>query len=84
MDRLSIILSLMTGAVITGAIVTTGFALGYYNVWTIVVGAGIGWLLAWPTSYLISRWIKREDEKWNPKADPSDYAPVPKMNAPEV
>jgi len=84
MDRLSIILSLLSGAMITGALVVTAFTLGYYNWWVIGGGALIGWLLAWPSAFLVSQRIKRRDTEWSPDRDASDYAPVPKLNAKEV
>lgn len=84
MDRLSIYLTLMTGSVITGAIVIAGFSMGYYTVWTVAIGVIVGFVLSWPVGYLISRRIKRDDENWNPKAKPGDYGAVPKPDAPEV
>lgn len=84
MDRLAIYLTLLSGSAITGAIVITGLAMGYYSVWTIVIGAVTGFLLAWPTSYMISRRIKRQDPEWHPGTKPSDHGVVPKPGAPEV
>lgn len=84
MDRLSIILSLMSGALITGALVVTAFTLGYYNWWVIGGSAILGWLLAWPSAFLVSQRIKRRDTEWSPDRDPSEYAPVPKFGAKEV
>lgn len=61
MDRLSILITLFTGAVVTGALVIAAFTFGYYG-WAPILGAvAIGWILAWPLAYLISRKIKRED-----------------------
>lgn len=84
MDRLSIYLTLLSGSFITGAIVIAGLSLGYYTVWTIVIGAIAGFLLAWPTSYMVSQRIKRQDPEWTPEADPRDQSAIPKPNAPEV
>ena len=81
MDRLSILLSIMTGAVATGVIVLTGFALGYHTLWMILTGAFLGIALAWPLSYLISRRIKRQDPNWHKTADPRI---IPDPKAPEV
>jgi len=84
MDRLSLYITLLSGSFITGAIVIAGLSLGYYTVWTIVIGAVAGFLLAWPTSYMISQRIKHEDPEWSPEADPEDQDVIPKRNAPEV
>jgi hypothetical protein len=65
MDRLSIFLTLMSGAMITGALVITAFSLGYYTVWAIAPAALIGFALAWPSAYLVSRRIKRRDRAWD-------------------
>ena len=84
MDRLSLYLTLLSGSFITGAIVIAGFTLGYYSVWTVVIGAVAGFLLAWPTSYMISQRIKRQDPEWTPEADPDKQPVIPMTNAPEV
>ena len=65
MDRLSIILTLMTGSVLTGSITVFFFALGIYSWGAVVIAAGAGFLLAWPVGYLISRRIKRRDPAWD-------------------
>lgn len=65
MDRLSIILTLMTGAVLTGSLVIVAFTLGYYG-WPVILGAAaLGYLLSWPAAYWISRKVKREDANWD-------------------
>jgi len=61
MDRLSIFLTLMTGAVLTGAVVTTFFTLGIYNWIAVGTAVAVGWGLSWPAAYLVSRYIKRND-----------------------
>lgn len=81
MDRLSIFLTLMTGAVIAGPIVVTAFALGYYSVWPIAIAVAVVALAAWPVSYIISRRIKRQDPNWHRRPD-GKVLPDPK--APEV
>jgi len=67
MDRLSIFLTLMTGAVLTGAVVTTFFVLGMYSWTAVMVAVAIGWGLSWPVAYLVSRYIKRNDPDFNHK-----------------
>ncbi|SHH98723.1 hypothetical protein [Marivita hallyeonensis] len=84
MDRLSLILSLLSGAFITGTLVVTAFTLGFYNWWVIGGAAITGWVAAWPVAYLISRRIKARDRDWSPDRKPSDYAPMPKLGAKEV
>lgn len=63
MDRLSIILSLLSGALITGTLVTTAFTMGYYSWWVIGAAAIIGFVMAWPSAYYVSRLIKNNDKQ---------------------
>jgi hypothetical protein len=80
MDRLSLILSLPVGAVLTGGFAITLFNFDLYA-WGPIAGAAIaGFALAWPASYLISRRIKRNDPRWNHRKieDVDSYVPDPK------
>lgn len=61
MDRLSIILTLAVGAVITGGTVIAAFSLGFYSWWAVVVAAIMGLVLSWPVSYQMSWKIKESD-----------------------
>ena len=64
MDRLSILLTLMTGSVLVGGFVIAVLSLGY-NDWRPITGAiALGLMLTWPKAYAISRWIKLEDPTW--------------------
>ncbi len=83
MDRLSIILTLMTGAVITGIFIVSGFTLGFYSWWTVTIAAGFGYLLAWPAAYVIARHVKRQDPNWRAKS-PNDARTEVGVNAPEI
>ena len=65
MDRLSIFLTLMSGAFITGTLIIIAFTLGYYNWWAIGGAAIIGFATAWPSAYIVSRRIKRQDPNWD-------------------
>lgn len=82
MDRLSILITLMTGSVLTGGLVIAFFTLGWYTWQAIAVSAIIGFLLAWPTAYLISRRIKRKDPDFDHTRGKSHTIPDP--NAREV
>lgn len=83
MDRLSIILTLMTGAVLTGGMAIVAFSLGFYS-WTAVgIAAVLGFVLSWPVAYLVSRRIKRVDAEWDTSAA-KDTGVLPKPGAPEV
>ena len=64
MDRLSIVLTLMTGSVLVGGLVIIFFSLGYYTWPSIALAALIGLVLTWPVAYAISRLIKRNDPGW--------------------
>jgi ABC-type antimicrobial peptide transport system permease subunit len=61
MDRLSLYLTLATGPVTTGVLVIAAMSMGYYGWPVIGTAAAIGFLLAWPAAYLVSRRIKRKD-----------------------
>lgn len=63
MDRLSILLTLMTGAVFTGTLVVTAFTVGLYSWWAVGLSVLVGWTLAWPAALLISRKMKGRDPK---------------------
>lgn len=83
MDRLSIILTLMTGAVITGGVVILAFTFGWYGWGPIALGVAAGLLLSWPVAWLISRQIKRKDPQWD-ETRAARAPTVPKPDAPEV
>ncbi|REC58679.1 hypothetical protein DRV84_00115 [Rhodosalinus sediminis] len=84
MDRLSLIISIFTGSVLTGGIAIAAFSLGYYTWVAVAVAAVVGFTLAWPAAYLISQRIKKDDPEWEPDAEPGDYGYVPPRDAPEV
>lgn len=73
MDRLSILLTAMTGSVLVGGLVIAVLSLGYYA-WQPIAGAiALGLVLTWPAAYAISRWIKLEDRGWQLRSGaPSD------------
>lgn len=84
MDRLSIVLTLMTGSVLTGGLVIAAFSLGWYG-WTPILGsAAVGFALSWPTALMISRRIKRKDPAWDETRIDRIDDTIPKRNAPEV
>jgi hypothetical protein len=83
MDRLSILLTLATGAVITGSLVTLVLSLGWVA-WGPILGAvALGWLLAWPAAYWVSRRIKRDDPNFDHTRSPTDKV-IPDPGAREV
>ncbi len=68
MDRLSIVLTLVTGSVLVGGLVIAVLSLGYYA-WPPIAGAiAAGLVLTWPAAYAISRLIKRDDPGWRPRS----------------
>jgi hypothetical protein len=84
MDRLSIVLTLIVGSVLTGALVITVLALGWYSWLAIGSAAVTGFVLTWPASYLVSRRIKRQDPDWDEtRADKVDGI-LPEPGAKEV
>lgn len=84
MDRLSILLTLIVGSVVTGSLVTLVLTLGWYS-WVAIGGAAaLGAALTWPASYVVSRRIKRQDPSWDEtKVDRVDGM-KPDPSAPEV
>ena len=81
MNRLSIVLTLVTGSVLVGGLVIGVLSFGLYNWQPIAIAVGVGLLLTWPVAYVISRRIKRRDPGWElksgkptaPDADQTDY-----------
>lgn len=84
MDRLSIFLTLMTGAVLTGIFIVPLFSLGYFNWYAVLGSAAGGFILSWPVSYVISRRIKRHDPAWDHRKAKQVNKTIPDPNAPEV
>ena len=82
MDRLSIYLSLAVGAVTTGVLVIAVLVMGWYSWLVIGSAAAIGFLTAWPVSYVISRRIKRLDQGFDHRKAKPHLVPDP--TAPEV
>jgi len=82
MDRLSFVLTLATGPVLTGGLVIVVLSLGYYGWGPVVAAAATGIVLSWPAAYLVSRWIKRRDPDFDHTR--ADHGPLPDPNAPEV
>jgi len=84
MDRLSIYLTLIVGAVVTGSLITIVLSMGWYS-WPAIGGAAaLGFALSWPASYLISRRIKRNDTGWDETRVERVDGIVPDPGAPEV
>lgn len=83
MDRLSLYLTLATGPVTTGVLVIAAMSMGYYGWPVIGTAAAIGFLLAWPAAYLVSRRIKRNDPDFDHTRE-HDTGVIPDPKAPEV
>jgi hypothetical protein len=65
--RLSLVIALMTNAVLVGALLILVLSLGWYG-W--IVGAVVaGFLLSWPVAWLVARQIKENDPAWNEERD---------------
>lgn len=83
MDRLSIVLTFVTGPVLTGGLIIAAFSLGFYS-WAIIIPCVIvGFALSWPAGLWISRRIKRKDRDWD-HTRIEETGTIPKPNAPEV
>lgn len=66
MDRLSLVLTLITGSVLVGSFLIVILSLGFYHWLPIAAAIVLGLGLTWPTAYAISRWIKHKDPGWPP------------------
>jgi hypothetical protein len=84
MDRLSIILTLIVGPVVTGGLIIAVMSLGWVSWLAIGGAAAVGFLLTWPASYLISRRIKRQDPGWDESRVDDVDGIVPDPSAKEV
>jgi type IV secretory pathway TrbD component len=82
MDRLSLVLTLFTGPVLTGGFVIVALSAGFYGWASILTAAGAGLLLTWPVAYWISRWIKKDDPGWDHRH--ADWRTLPDPKAREV
>lgn len=61
MDRLALFLTLISGSLITGALVVTAISLGHHAWWSVIGAAGIGYSMAWPSAHLLSKHINQRD-----------------------
>lgn len=84
MDRLSIFLTIIIGAIITGGLVAGVLSLGWYSWPAIGWAAALGVALTWPASYVISRRIKRQDPNWDATKVDRVEGVIPTPSAPEV
>jgi hypothetical protein len=84
MDRLSIFLTVIVGALVTGGLVTVVLSVGWYS-WPAIGGAAaLGVALSWPASYAISRRIKRQDLNWDATKVDRVEGVIPNPSDPEV
>ncbi len=84
MDRLSIVLTLAVGPVLTGGMMIVVLSLGWYS-WAAIAGAAaLGTLLTWPASYVISRRIKQQDPNWDETKIAKVQNVIPDTSAREV
>jgi hypothetical protein len=67
--RLRHVLYMMTNAVIVGSLIVFVLVIGWVGYVPIFGAVALGFLLAWPASILVARWIKVEDPAWNEEAD---------------
>ncbi|MCL3881246.1 hypothetical protein [Marivita sp. GX14005] len=77
MNRLSVILTLLSGALISGALVVAAYSLGYHG-WVLVAVAIVGWLMAWPSALIVARRIKERSPEWSPHSDLTETGPLPR------
>jgi hypothetical protein len=69
MFRLRYIIHMMTNAVIVGSLIILVLSLGWVG-WAPMIGAIVlGFVLAYPVSIIVTRWIKVKDPAWNEDRD---------------
>lgn len=69
MDRLSVVLILVTGPTLVGGFVTVVLSLGLVTLpWLLGAGA-LGLALTYPAAYGLSKVIKRRDPDWDHRRD---------------
>ncbi|MEH6774528.1 MAG: hypothetical protein V7668_11425 [Cereibacter changlensis] len=84
MDRLAILLTMLTGAMITGTLVVVFFSMGYYGWGPVIIAVVIGMVGAWPSAWGISRRIKRKDPGWDETQVEKAPSSIPRPGAPEL
>lgn len=84
MDRLSILLTIVVGSVVTGTLIVIVLSLGWYSWLAIGGAAAIGTFMTWPASYVISRRIKRQDPDWDETKVDRVNGVIPDSSAREV
>lgn len=84
MDRLSLVLSILTGAVVTGVLTVIALASGWYGWTPILAAAIIGFSASWPAAFAISRRIKREDPHFDHRRIDATERRLPEPGAREV
>lgn len=86
MDRLSLYLAMLSWAAISGTLLIASMSLGWYN-WLAIGGAAlIGLVFAWPSAWVVSRHIKRNDATWQRRRPRPAEEPTVPLNpkGPEV
>jgi len=84
MDRLSIVLTFMTGSVLVGGLVIVVLSMGYYSWQPIAGSVAVGLFLTWPAAYAISRMIKRDDPDWHVRGGATGKRDNGKTDFPET
>lgn len=67
--RLRHVVYLMTNAVLVGGLIIVVLSLGLVGFLPIFGAIALGFLLAWPSSIIVAKWIKADDPAWNEEKD---------------
>lgn len=67
--RLRHVVFLMTNAVLVGTLIILVIAFDRIGFVSIFGAIALGFVLAWPASILVARWIKLDDPAWNETRD---------------
>ncbi|EPX82257.1 hypothetical protein [Salipiger mucosus] len=84
MDRFALFLMLLSATGIAGTLIIVFMSLGIYNAWWFVGAGVVGLVMAWPSAWVVSRYVKNQDPSWEPRHKPGDYGLIPPRDAPEV
>lgn len=67
--RLRHVVYMMTNAVLVGGLIIIVISMGWVGFLPIFGAIALGFLLAWPASALMAKWIKFDDPAWNETKD---------------
>lgn len=80
MDRLSLLIAMMTWTLVSGVIIVLFMSLDYVGWMQFGIAVGLGFALGLPLAKVISARIKRQDPDWDEKRNRPDLTPDAKVD----